>query len=248
MSTGLSIFLTAVFLGMVALYISTHEGGFLVAVFVLLGVVALYVSTRDRWDWKKLVRKTIGWSIVVAGTLLVLYALVGLGLYIHQRRVALSESKPIVQDRYWDITLGATKADVKFVKGKPTTEGDTWVYNETPAPGYAEDTMYTIFFNADRVCGVLGQGARFEGLQRITNYSTLDDLREKFGEPTEVRTSADNLRRWFLYGKYHLVFQMSMNKVEAVGVYDPRVCSIGPEEKPPETIRPDPSKPGHRIR
>jgi hypothetical protein len=239
MNVGLSIFLSAVFLGMVALYIFTRQDRFLWAGCVLLGTVALYVSTKDRWDWKKLVRKTILWSIAVAAGLLTVWGVV-FGIYTWK------ESRPKVQDNFWGIPLGATKADVKFIKGEPTTtEGDAWTYNfSDTSGGYTFTYTYAVVFRKDSVVYIDGLGGRVENLQGIRkDYSTWYDIRKKFGEPTSVSTSDNDLARWFSYAKYQVFFRMSKNKVISLGIYNPRVGIVGGRSEAPDANTPDHNEP-----
>src|SRR5439155_10687384 len=124
MSLGLAIFLSALF----------------------LGIIALFIATKDRWNWKKLIL----WPLGISFGLLIFG---GIGVYVYSlipyRPEVQDKPKPMVQDTFWDISLNMSKADVKFIKGAPTkTEGeDLWIYEEQ---SYRGKSVYTISFKGEK--------------------------------------------------------------------------------------------------
>ena len=68
----------------------------------------------SRCPWLKII-------IWTTGTLLVLST----AFYVY----SLIPETPKVEKSFWDVSLGASKTDVLFLKGNPTTkEDDDWVY------------------------------------------------------------------------------------------------------------------------
>ena len=79
MNLGLSIFLSAVF----------------------LGIIVLFIATKDRWNWRRIVL----WPIKSASwVVLVLLILGGIGLFVNE--VLLN--RPKLQTSFWGISLGST--------------------------------------------------------------------------------------------------------------------------------------------
>jgi hypothetical protein len=76
---------------------------------LLLSFVALYIATRDRWNWRKIGFRLFGGFIgilVIGGGAVYLY-----GIY---------EEPPRKETSFWDIQLGISKSDVRFLKGNPS--------------------------------------------------------------------------------------------------------------------------------
>jgi len=93
---------------------------------LVLGPIALIIGTKDRWNWKKIISWPFAGLIVIA-----------LGLLIYNT----IKERPKVQASFWDISLGATESDVKFLKGAPDAvskikDKDTWEYVFKTGSGY----------------------------------------------------------------------------------------------------------------
>ena len=178
---------------------------------VLLGLVALYATAKGHWRRKKIFLWLLGVSVVVP-------ALAAVGTYIY----LWIESQPRPQTSFWDIPLGSTASDVRFRKGKPTkTDGALWIYKTEVL--YGDSLFYVVrFTESGKLWYVLyyGPGHELPSLQGITNYSSQETIVEKFGAPTYVSISKDGLRRLLSYSKYNLVFELSRNRVTALGMYD----------------------------
>lgn len=83
---------------------------------ILLGLVWLYTATKDRWNWKKL-------TLWPMGILFGLAMVGGGGLYVND----WIENRPYKETGFWGIQLGASPADVKFIKGKPNTSAEDYL-------------------------------------------------------------------------------------------------------------------------
>ena len=75
---------------------------------VVLAMAGIFIATKDRWNWKKIILRSTTAIILSA---LVWYAYSTIHETIRQR--------PKKETKFWDIPLGSTKADVRFLKGQP---------------------------------------------------------------------------------------------------------------------------------
>src|SRR5215471_21450216 len=93
---------------------------------LVLAFVALFIATKDRWSWKKIILWPFAGLILIAS-----------GSWVY----STIEARPKIQTSFWDIPLGATEGDVKFLKGAPdamskTKDKDTWEYVFKSGSGY----------------------------------------------------------------------------------------------------------------
>jgi len=89
---------------------------------IFIGLIILYISTKDSWSWKKiLIRLTISIFIITFTVII--------GIIVYSE----IKDRPRHAAEFWDISLGASKADVKFLKGKPKgyINQNTWIYINT---------------------------------------------------------------------------------------------------------------------
>jgi hypothetical protein len=78
---------------------------------VVLAVVLLYGITKDRWSWRRIVKRT---ALVLLCTI-VLGTVIGVGIYQWQQL----PQKPERQTSYAGLRLGMTQDEVTYVKGYP---------------------------------------------------------------------------------------------------------------------------------
>ncbi len=182
---------------------------------LLLGLVVLFIATKDRWNW----RKIILWPLL---TIISLSIIGGISFYIY-KTVA---EKPSTQTSFWDISFNTTKKDIKFVKGEPTeiTDMGSWVYKITQNSYNDDKDVYVINFKNDRVRFVMYFGSNWlsaPDLQGKWITSSRDEIIKKFGEPSSIVHSADELERIISYDQYNVTFILRENKVTAYGFYNP---------------------------
>lgn len=86
-------------------------GIFLSAVF--LGIIILFIATKDRWNWKRV-------SLSLVSLFILIPALIGTGIWIFQEWENIFPAKPVKMKGYYQINLGMSKDEVMYVQGPPT--------------------------------------------------------------------------------------------------------------------------------
>lgn len=184
---------------------------------IFLGSVALFIGTKDRWNWKKLTLWPVG---IIAGLCVAFYA------------YSLIEDRPKAEHGFWDIPLNARKSDVKFIKGEASEKEDLWRYITRDQNGNWS-TAYYVHFEEDKVWAIsfyANGSSRWEAnIQGITIGDKIDVVRRKFGEPSHVSASDNELKRLYMYNLYNVVFELEKNEVVGIGIAKraPRFVSEG---------------------
>ena len=175
---------------------------------VFIGVVALYLETRDQWNWMKLLRRLILGVLLLVG---------GIGAWIYWS--SLPPTSPVSE--LWDISLGASKSDVRFLKGEPSeiVEPGTWVYVAD-----SRRTYYLAFGSTDEITRILvvsgpGFSSRASLLGVRTGFGA-QRLVDQLGEPSRVLHLSNDLRRAYLYSHLNAVFLLEQGAVVSYGIYD----------------------------
>ncbi len=181
---------------------------------VILGIIILFISTKDRWNWKKIIL----WPALV---LVGLSILLGAGYYIIQS----ISNRPEPQTSFLNISLDSTKGDIKFLKGEPDkgSNDGIWFYSK----GKEETSSFFIIFkdNKIRVIGYDGKYFRSPSFQGVSIGASYDEIINKFGQPSYVSISEDELSRILSYDRYNIFFGLEENKVFSFGIYNK---SLGP--------------------
>ena len=163
--------------------------------------------------------------------------LIAAGLWIYNT----IEQRPKVQTTFWDIRIGATEGDVKFLKGSPSDgpinkDRDEWVYvfeGSTLRDRATNewDSIYRIRFKGGKVYLVeyrtRPNRAYGPGIQGIDIGDSLETITQKFGPPSHVSVSKDELSRVFSFNKYQVVFELKENRVFGYGVFDTTIAPKG---------------------
>jgi len=179
-------------------------------------VKATQVEIKRRWNRKKIVF----WFLTI---LVVLTSLFGISIFIimkldEKQKVKyenLREQQKILME-FCEIPISATKSDVKFIKGKPTKANDednVWEYE-------FEDLV--VFFDDNNVWAIIyfKSWCIDKNIGVIKSYK---DITEKFGQPSNVSVSEDDLERILSFKKYHIFFCLRENKVYAYGMFNPEL-------------------------
>jgi hypothetical protein len=192
---------------------------------LVLAFVVLFIATKDRWSWKKIILWPLAGLILIAS-----------GLWIYG---TIEKRWPKVQTSFWDIPLGATESDVKFLKGAPRTKDqDTLEYLFEDSFSKQWDYIYRIRFKNGKVWLIeyfpgpnTTYGPRING---INIRDSLEQITKKFGSPSHISTSKDELSRVFSFTKYQVAFELKENRVVGYGVFDSKVAPKGVRHK--ETV------------
>jgi hypothetical protein len=218
---------------------------------LLFSLVILFVVTINRWNWKKIILWSIAVLFFLAvlssaGIIFYKYFHSKSSKNIHDPYT----EKPYVQDSFAGISIDMNKRDVKFLKGAPDKiEGQTWIYKIQDV-SYVDSYRITfhgdkirsiLYFGHDSLLpkGGTAKGwtlrdvfeemeeekiRSFEGtpiLQGIEHYSSLEAVQSKFGKPSHISESDDQLMRLHNYVDYHVCFLLEKSRVCAYGIYNP---------------------------
>jgi hypothetical protein len=185
---------------------------------VVLAIAAIFIATKDRWNWKKIIL----WPL----TIVILIAIV---VYAYNT----IEPRPKKETSFWEVPLGAREADVKFLKGEPIKkDGDTWSYITYDSGGSQWEYMYGVQFKDGKVYLIyytVSPNYRYggPGIQGINIHYSWTKISEKYGEPSRVSTSEDELSRVYSFNKYGIAFEMKAGGVVGYGVFDTTVVPEG---------------------
>lgn len=198
MTLGTGIFLSALFLGIVILFVSSKDKNKWKRVFkfglLLLGVGVLaiggYVGYQE-WDSSRPKKASSLWGINLSDT---------------KDDVIFKKGKaPFTMDDtgYWVY---------------PAKPGET-VLNNTYVIGWKNGKLH--FISSEPESG-------FDEIQGIYyGQSTSADIEKKFGKPAEIKPSDDKTSRLYLYPQYQLFFTLTADRVDRFGVYDPNLGQPG---------------------
>jgi 4-amino-4-deoxy-L-arabinose transferase-like glycosyltransferase len=193
---------------------------------VLLSVVLLFISTKDRWNWKKILLFFIGIALIIC-------LLVGGGYWAY---ITIS-NRPHLEHTFWDIPISASKSDVKFLKGEPSskTGGEDWDWWEYVGNKESGDYIYNIAFKKDKIHFIIDQGKgsilNHSWIQGIGYGSDYGSVVKRFGSPSHTSTTEDQLIRVLSFKKYGIFFLLEKSKVSALGIYNPIFGQVQLEEK-----------------
>lgn len=166
---------------------------------------------------------TTRWSL---GLLLGLVIIAVAGFYL----VEAIQSAPSTQSTYWDIPLTARKADVRQLKGKPSKtylsddkSEEIWEYRIGQ-----DEPVYRLKFRNDEVRWIICSGVDQLGcpdIQDLNRNSDVNAVLGKFGKPSNAVSSIDALRQTISYEDYNVMFGLQENKVNVLGIYNPKYGS-----------------------
>jgi len=139
--------------------------------------------------------------------------LFGAGVYVYQ----YISNRPKPQTSFWDISLDSTKSDIKFLKGEPEKDSadDDWYYVK------GETYLFRITFRDNKVRFIAydGDNLHSPSLQGIDIGTKHDGIVNKFGQPSYVSISEDELMRILSYDRYNVFFVLKENAVCNYGIY-----------------------------
>ena len=176
---------------------------------LVISLVILYRMTKEQWNWKKLITRTF-FALVIIG------ALVAGGICVFN----IYQNRAVVQTEFSGIKLSHTQSDLKFIKGAPD-EGkeNLWAaYCGT----LDKEIELIVTFRENNIKAIIYVGDcsycnEISGLGIGDSYEKVID---KFGSPTSVSISKDQLERILSFEKYNVFFQFRENLVNAFGIYN----------------------------
>lgn len=274
---------------------------------VLLGTVWLYVATKDRWNWKKILlwplaivlglsvigaagiyindwvqdrpKKELGlWGIQLGASIADVKFAKGepsrqmartikfegrtikvpddatdaeiAGILDQSAPNGLSAVRPGSPERIAELTLEQARAlalasarrkraEQEGGPGSPDEappprnlsdedtqeDANTWAYLQ--GERVADDGIYFVRFKDGKVRYVMYNGPAHTApsIQGISLYSSPERLAEKFGQPSYISRSKDELRQWHSFERFNVAFKLEKNGIVTLGVYD---SSTGP--------------------
>jgi hypothetical protein len=200
---------------------------------IVLAVVILYVITKDRWRWRRIVKRAAlaCLCIIVLGTAL------GVGAYFWGLQLP-QEVEP--QTAYAGLRLGMTQEEVMYVKGDPPivfdegsmTKVDTkklekeqkqvtdfrdWSYSE-----YEREIVVT--FNANRTAVTAIQcysskTYRCPDLSGVRDGDSENDVVRKLGKPTSSKI--EGTMKEMRYRSLNIVIKLAKEQVYLVALRHP---------------------------
>src|SRR6185295_18002843 len=111
----------------------------------------------------------------------------------------------------WGIKVGATPNDVTFLKGKPSRGGgddeQQWIYEK------GEKNYYLVMFTKEKrlfhfvLCeSTESYSTECPWIESISIGDSVQSVEKRFGTPSNVSTSRDQLQRVYAYDKYQVFF------------------------------------------
>jgi len=200
---------------------------------ICLGLVALFIATRGQWNWKKII--TWPWKKIViraAIVITILILLAGIGFFGRYIYFKIAE-RPKMQKSLWGLTLDSTREDIKFLKGTPKEEHKgRWIYREFQKTKISNFQIITIEFADDKIWYIHGYGLQIQGIKNGDSY---EHVIKKFGTPSHISQSKDDLMRILCFEKYNVFFGLEKGEVFLLGIYNPTVGDVRFKEEALET-------------
>ena len=179
---------------------------------VFLGIIFLFIYTKDRWNWKKIIKRFV--LTIITFTILSFLGFYSYNYYINS---------PKIINEFNGIKLGTTLSDLKFIKGEPShiskREPSKIIYQYNDFTYVVENNIVTLIMfiqtNIDNLNFVELEGG-------ISINDNLDDIIKKYHIPSKIIESADRLTRIYYFDKYHIFVVAEKNIIIEFGIYNPK--------------------------
>lgn len=175
---------------------------------IALSILLLFWITKDRWNWKKLITRS---------TLIIL--VVGVSITSAIWGYKTFQERAVSQTELFGIKLDQTQSDIKFIKGEPDqVEENLWVYNNVD-----DESNLIILFRDNNIKAIFSQGEciNCNKISGLGIGDTYDAVIAKFGQPTNISISKDQLKRLLSFSKYNVFFAFRKQRVYRLGIYNP---------------------------
>jgi len=192
---------------------------------VMVAIAILYSTTKDRWNWKKIIKRA---GFIPLG-LVVLWALLALYFTISSK----IENRPKKQTELKDVKLGSSKQDIIFLKGKPnlTTEDLVKEFERRKLPISDKEKIrdfisyenLDITFEQDKATFITSTCKRdydYSSVNGIECGDNISNIEKKLGKTNLVECSKDFLTRIYSFPKYQTAYILTQNSVTGFVVYN----------------------------
>lgn len=191
---------------------SLGDGIFLGALF--LGLVLLYIATKDRWKWKAIFRRG---AFVIVGAI----AVIGLGAFAYFKYSNWPEAATGlggVRIGASPADVKFSKGEPSKIRSITLTDPDGKSHDEPLWIYEGEHTYYVIYFGKGSVTRILAGGDRLylPSIKGVSTYDSIESLISKLGEPSHVSRSKSDLERIYSFAKYNVAFTYSKGEMETV--------------------------------
>jgi hypothetical protein len=208
------------------------DGIFLSA--VLLGLIGLFVATKDRWNWKRITKWGLGLPLVLVAC--VLTGLWGYSAYRDMPRAQAEFEGINLGSTQADVRFRKGEPVARH-----STE-DRLVYYVHSGPSEPGSAVLIVQFGASKIRHITYWANESQILTPyllgFTRGSDYDTVLERLGPPSNVSISANGLSRLLSFEKYKVHFEFEQGKVRTFGIYEP---SGGPMRFASEASTPDPA-------
>jgi hypothetical protein len=194
---------------------------------IVVSLVLLFLATKDRWNWKKGIKR------IAIGLIIVICLCAATYFAWDPVQAFLDRPKPFQEMA--GIKLGASQADVKFLKGTPEitcTDSDQkgwsrWVWAVNP---HAEKIPTRLVVSFQEPYGVwtvqLIPGdiilLAAPALDHVSVFQTFESIDSRFGPASTITPSDDGLTRAYSYRRYNLRVIVGGGHVREYGIYHPK--------------------------
>lgn len=157
----------------------------------------------------------------------------GIDIKATKSDIQFIKGKPNQQMNYSDLTQksGGIESNLPecfyaaIPKKGPNNEDEVWIYKfyENLFDKNATGHNYIISFKDNKIFYIRyagSEGNKNPELQGIKIYDSSDKIIKKFGEPTNISLSGDQLGKIYSYKKYKVFFELVRDRVVAFGVYN----------------------------
>ena len=176
-----------------------------------IGTILLFLKTQGKWNWKKIIKISL---LSVISMVLILSLFIFTTNYI--------DTQPKKVEKFWGIAATATKSDIIFLKGKPTTiiadfkseEDSSWDYYNAYQIKFKNDKIWAIIYSGDDLSE--------DSLNNIGLLNTTEDITKKLGRKYNVTLSKDLTTRLYRFSQYNCFFILEKNCVRAYGYFNPK--------------------------
>jgi hypothetical protein len=205
---------------------SVGTGIFLGAVVVAL--VVLFINTSNRWNWKRI--SILGLGILIGLPVLAVCIIYGLQAWNSRPQTQDELWGVRLGDSEADVKFKKGTPTHLDSNGPPST---TWLYPYTEDGkllptlhnGDVAAVIYLVKFSPSHkvkfVICAQGDLPTFTHLSGITPTSSLEEIEAALGQPDYVSRLSDETERWYSFNRYHVAFAFKQEQMSEVAVFDP---------------------------